>query len=279
MVKPKNKHSLSHVRHDPAHCLAPGLFRALKRGERKRSKLDVTYDYGDGKRIEFSGPEPLGADDLRILQGLVALGGPKGIILTPEPTADLPKQLRLFLKPKFDAEVQDALVVRESLTSLLSEIGLTDGGDNIKAIKACLMRMANVTVVVTKGSQQRSFHLLSYAFDEEDGRLFVALNPQITEAILGKRPYTRIEMAEVRALQTDAARLIHQRLCGWIDPGKARCVELDTLAGYVWPDETNAEAMKKRRQKVRKALAELVDVGWNVSEYAKGKWEIRRPSP
>lgn len=69
MVKPKNKHSLSHVRHDPAHCLAPGLFRALKRGERKRSKLDVTYDYGDGKRIEFSGPEPLGADDLRILQG------------------------------------------------------------------------------------------------------------------------------------------------------------------------------------------------------------------
>ena len=48
MVKPKNKHSLSHVRHDPAHCLAPGLFRALKRGERKRSKLDVTYDYGDG---------------------------------------------------------------------------------------------------------------------------------------------------------------------------------------------------------------------------------------
>ncbi|WP_268916240.1 replication protein C, IncQ-type, partial [Aeromonas caviae] len=34
------------------------------------------YDYGDGKRIEFSGPEPLGADDLRILQGLVAMAGP-----------------------------------------------------------------------------------------------------------------------------------------------------------------------------------------------------------
>ena len=73
-----HKHELTHVRHDPAHCLAPGLFRALKRGERKRSKLDVTYDYGDGKRIEFSGPEPLGADDLRILQGLVAMAGPNG---------------------------------------------------------------------------------------------------------------------------------------------------------------------------------------------------------
>ncbi|MCI4078495.1 replication protein C, partial [Klebsiella pneumoniae] len=53
-----SKHDLTHARHDPAHCLAPGLFRSLKRGERKRGKLDVVYDYGDGKRIEFSGPEP-----------------------------------------------------------------------------------------------------------------------------------------------------------------------------------------------------------------------------
>ena len=73
-------------------------------------------------------------------------------------------------------------------------------------------------------------------------------------------------MAEVRALQTDPARLIHQRLCGWIDPGKAGRAELDTLCGYVWPDEANAEAMKKRRQKARKALAELAAVGWKVSE-------------
>ncbi|WP_250151577.1 replication protein C, IncQ-type [Escherichia coli] len=92
-MKPKNKHSLSHVRHDPAHCLAPGLFRALKRGERKRSKLDVTYDYGDGKRIEFSGPEPLGADDLRILQGLVVAGRS---VLGPEPKTEGGRQLRLF---------------------------------------------------------------------------------------------------------------------------------------------------------------------------------------
>lgn len=51
-------------------------------------------------------------------------------------------------------------------------------------------------------------------------------------------------MAEVRVLQTDPARLMHQRLCGWIDPGKSGRVELDTLCGYVWPDEANAEAMK-----------------------------------
>ena len=189
---------LTHARHDPMHCLVPGLFRSLKRGERKKLKLDVTYHYAENEQARFVGFEPLGADDMRLLQGLVALGGPKGIILTPEPTADLPKQLRLFLEPKFDAVGQDALVVRESITSLLGEIGLTDGGDNIRAIKASLLRMANVTVVVTKGSRQRSFHLMSYAFDEEDGRLFVALNPQIAEAILGRRPYTRIETEQVK---------------------------------------------------------------------------------
>lgn len=270
---------LTHARHDPAHCLAPGLFRSLKRGERKRLKLDVTYHYAEDEQARFVGFEPLGADDMRLLQGLVALGGPQGIILTPEPTSDMPKQLRLFLQPRFDAVGQDALVVRESVTRLLSEIGLTDGGDNIKGIKASLLRMANVTVLVTKGSRQTSFQLMSYAFDQEDGRLFAALNPQIAGAILGRRPYARIEMAEVRSLKTDPARLIHQRLCGWIDPGKAGRVRLDTLAGYVWPDEVNDEAMKKRRQKARKALAELTTVGWKVNEYAAGKWEVGRPAP
>lgn len=62
-----NKYKLSHARHDSVHCLVPGLFRALKRGERKKEKLDITYDCGSGNLIEFKGPEPLGADDLRVL--------------------------------------------------------------------------------------------------------------------------------------------------------------------------------------------------------------------
>ena len=208
--------NLTHARHDPTHCLAPGLFRSLKRGDRKKLKLDVTYQYGEGEQARFIGFEPLGADDMRLLQGLVALGGPQGIILTPEPTAEIPKQLRLFLEPKFDAVEKDALVVRESITKLLAEIGLTDGGDNIKSIRASLVRMSNVTVMVKRGTQQASFHLMSHAFDEADGRLFACLNPRIAEAILGRRPHTRIEMAEVPKLRTDPARLNPQRNCRWM---------------------------------------------------------------
>ncbi len=272
-------YDLTHVRHDPAHCLAPGLFRSLKRGERKKLKLDVTYNFGEDETVRFVGFEPLGADDMRLLQGIVAIGGPNGVLLTPTPESGVGRQLRLFLDPKFEAIEQDALVVRESLYKLLSEIGMTDGGPNVKTLKASLLRMSNVTVLATKGKREASFHLLSFALDESDGRIWIALNPRIAGAVLGSRAFTFIEMNEVRALQTDPARLIHQRLCGWISPGKSRNVQIDTLCGYVWPDEvTNVNAIKKRRQTTRKALAELVAVGWTVTEYAKGKWDIKRPA-
>ncbi len=271
------KNALTHARHDPAHCLAPGLFRSLKRGDRKRLKLDVVYQYSESESMRFVGFEPLGADDMRLLQGIVALGGPNGILLTPHPETPTGQKLRAFLDPQFEAIEQDGLVVRESLPRLLREIGLTDSGDNIKALRASLFRMSNVTVLVVKGTRQASFHLMSYALDESDGRLWIAMNPRIAEAILGRRPYTRIDMDEVRALQTDPARLLHQRLCGWIDSGKTGRIDLDTLCGYIWPDELiNPNSIKTRRQTARKALAELAALGWKLDEYAKNKWEIRR---
>ncbi|HHN1269450.1 replication protein C, IncQ-type [Pseudomonas aeruginosa] len=273
-----SKHDLTHARHDPTHCLAPGLFRSLKRGERKRGKLDVIYDYGDGKRIEFSGPEPLGADDLRILQGLVAMAGPGGLVLSPEPQTEAGQQLRLLLEPKWEAVQQDAMVVRGSYRALAREIGYANPNDT-KPVRESIERLWKVSIIAQNGRKRQGFRLLAeYSSDEQGGKLYVALNPLIAHAVMGGRQHVRINMDEVRALNTDPARLIHQRLCGWIDPGKTGRVELDTLCGYVWPDQANAEAMKKRRQTARKAQAELTAVGWTVSEYARGKWEIKRPA-
>jgi len=230
-----SKHDLTHARHDPAHCLAPGLFRSLKRGERKRGKLDVVHDYGDGKRIEFSGPEPLGADDLRILQGLVAMAGPGGLVLSPEPQTEAGQQLRLFLEPKWEAVQQDAMVVKGSYRALPREIGHA-APDNTRPVRECIERLWKVSIIAQNGRKRQGFRLLSeYASDEQDGKLYVALNPLIARAVMGGAQHVRIDMDEVRALQTDPARLIHQRLCGWIDPGKSGRVELDTLCGYAWP--------------------------------------------
>lgn len=270
---------LTHARHDPAHCLAPGLFRSLKRGDRKKLKLDVTYEYGE-QTLRFVGFEPLDAQDMRMLQGIVALSGPNGILLTDEPDTDRGRQLRLLLNPKLDAAHDDALVVKGTLGGLMREIGyVTDGAEARRDLKDSLRRMAGLTVFVSEGRREASFHLLSYTFDEEDNSLFIALNPRVTQAVLGKGGFTRIEMSEVRALQSDPARLMHQRLCGRIAPGKSGASELDTLCTYVWPEPTeNANTMKTRRQTVRKALSELSGLGWNVDEYGRGKFEIRRPA-
>jgi hypothetical protein len=271
------KFELTHAMHDPAHCLAPGLFRSLVRGERKMQKLDITYEYGKGELLRFVGFEPLGADDMVILLGLIARAGPEGKVLSPTTDSALGRELWRRLLPRFDGTEKNGLVVHDRMSRLLAEIGLTDAGGNIRGLKASLERMASVTVLVTKDGRQASTRLLSYEFDATDGRLVVALNPRIAEAVIGERPYARIELAEVRMLKTDPARLMHQRLCGWIDPGKPREVKLDTLCGYVWPDDANPEAIKKRRQTVRRALRELENARWTVHEYAKGKFSIGRP--
>lgn len=273
------KHTLTHVRHDPAHCLAPGLFRALKRGERKRAKLDVTYDYGDGNRVEFRGPEPLGADDLRILQGLVAMAGPSRLVLRPESKTEAGRALRLSLEPKWEAVHADAVVAKGSYRALAKEIGYSaDSGKHFQAIRDCIERLWTVSIIVQHGRKRQGFRLLAeYASDEADGRLFVALNPLIAQAVMGGGKHVRISMDEVRALDSETARLLHQRLCGWIDPGKTGKAAINTLCGYVWPSEASGSTMRMRRQRVRVALEELAGIGWTVTEYAAGKYDITRP--
>lgn len=276
--------SLTHARHDPAHCLAPGLFRSLKKGERKTKKLDVTFQFGDDS-IRFWGPEPLGADDLRVLQGLVAMAavsgdGGRGIMLRPDTDNEAGQQLRLWLDLKWEALEMDALVAKGSYRQLAKELGYAaDAGGVFKTIRESVERLWAVSVIVERGAKRLGFRILSdYASDEETGKLFVALSPRLAGAIVGGQRHTRIDMAEVRALQSDPARLIHQRLCGWIDCGKEGKIQIDNLAGYVWPEASSPATMRQRRKTVKKALAELAGLGWGVQEYSRGKWSIERPA-
>lgn len=276
---------LSYAKHDRAHVLAPGLFRSLAPGDRKKLKLDVIYDYGDGERLEFGGKEPLGVLEMRVLQGIVAMAGPGGLILEHEDDAsDGGKQLMLALFDPADNAVKAArekptsLIVKDSLRRLAREIGMEEGGRNLKLIKDAIKRLFGVTVFVRQGKREIGTRLLSsYASDEETGDLYVALNPRLAAAILGRVPHARIDLAEARALESDPARLIHQRLSGWIDPGKSGEVGIDKLAGYVWPDEASEAQARWRKTKVRKAVAEIGAAGWRIEETRKDFWRFIRP--
>ena len=58
---PLMPYNLTHVRHDSAICLVPGLFRTVKRGDYKKKKLHLVYEFGPKEKIEFLGFEPLGS--------------------------------------------------------------------------------------------------------------------------------------------------------------------------------------------------------------------------
>jgi hypothetical protein len=55
-------------------------------------------------------------------------------------------------------------------------------------------------------------------------------------------------------------------------------ISIERLAEYVWPDAAKTPSTERfRRKKVRMALDELKDAGWQISETKGGICEIRRP--
>jgi len=284
MIEVMARIKTTHAKHDPAHCLAPKMFRSLKKGKRQNNL--VTYQNGK-EQIRFACFEALGVEEMKILQAVVALSGPDGLILDPQPNTSLGTQLRLFMDCKYDAIAAKTLMVKESMRTLLNELGLTGGDENIKAVLRGLERMGRVTIDV-EGPQGKigGFSLLSYAWENpqgkrwDKGRMAISVNPMLTQALLADGKYVYIDMHEVRTLRGDAAALIHQRLCAWVDPGKTGKVETDTLIAYVYgevAEKSTAAAMQRKR--VRVALGEELAglPGWKVKEYARDKWAVARP--
>ena len=275
------EYATTHARHDPATCLAPGLFRALKRG--MRGKLDVTYTFGAGRSVRFRGPDALGADDLRVLQFLVADSGPRdrGSVIGVEPKSETGGALRAALELKGEAARTTLVQIRTSRREVLRELGVAWSAPQGKAVVDSIARLAAVTLQIRAGEIEVSSGkgLLSFAIDHATGQIAVALNFMLSAAVLGDASqYVRIPMDEVRLLKSDAARLIHQRLCAWINPGATGHVSLDTLAGYVYPEPINdRRSRSKRYTSIRRALDEFSVIGWSLAAAGAGVVAVSRP--
>ena len=282
MAKPE----LLFANHDPAHCLAPGLFRSLPTGQRASQRLNLTYQFNEDTEITFLGPFALGVVDLRVLQGLLALasisGGTRELITT-KPTGEREVELRKQLNLEHAAVDKDVISVKAYFRELANAIGYadTDGGSTYRIIRESVERLWTVSIIVRHKKKREGHRLLSsYASDEDSGMFSVAINPRLTVAILAPRrekSYFRINMTEVRGLTTDPARLLHQRLHWLPTDGEGREIMIDTLCEYVWPSEASPNLMKSRRRTVIQALDELAQVGWRVERVTPKKVKIWRP--
>ena len=159
--------------------------------------MNITYSHGKYE-VQFVCFEPLAADDLRFLQGLVAMAGPGRIELPPFPNDDTLIHLRGLLNAKGEGASMNGIFIQGKIGRLLTEIGMSDGGENIRSFKSSLKRLANVSIILALGARSASFNLLSYSFDLDTGEFNVALNPRLAQAVVGGKSYTRIEMSEVR---------------------------------------------------------------------------------
>ncbi len=288
------KYATTHARHDRSHVLAGGLFRSLAKGQQASMKLRAWY--GDGKSaddnltgIEFVGPDPLGALELRVLQVLIALAAQKKQSLPTQPNTPDGVSLRGLIDSNRDCltcAADQHLVVRSSFRQIAIECGLDpESVAGFRRVRKSMERMANVsiwkqTAVPGKASALRwkiGSLLEQVITQDEKTPLLVAINAQLSETILNGHQYTRIQLDEARAL-SDPGVLIHQRLCGSIDQGKKWTFAVGTLAAYAWPDlETLPHTMRRRKQTVRKVLAELSALGWSVAETTPDNFAITRP--
>ena len=278
--------SLSHARHDRAHCGAPGLFRALQCGERKKSKLETEFYYpSSDTTVFFWGPEPLGAEDLRVLYAIVAEASQKdrGGVLRPESGTEKNLELRSLIGLNGNTENEIAMAVKTDLKRIACEAGYrTDNGKIIREVRECIRRLSAVTIYVSHGNEETESRILNMKRIQEDGRkngsVEIVLNPRIARAIADDKQYIRINLEEVRSLNLKPAVIMHQWLCSWINPGATRSVNLDRLMDRVWQQPASpGQPYKNRRQKARKCLQELQKVGWGADIDQTDTVHITRP--
>jgi hypothetical protein len=286
IVPNKKKKLTAFAQHDKELCMTSGLFRTFKRGE-ERPRAIVQYKPNLYETLEFRCFWQLGVDDLRFLQAAVAIADcQRKSFALRKPETEVQNELvngEKGLKPKDLALAKGQALTISNITfkRLAEEMGLEEGGSSIKAIKESIDRWGSVTVKHVRENTGNGHYVpetgrtslcgvMSCVYRDDGTIEQLALNPRFLDAMIGE--HARIEMAEVRVLKSDHARLIHQRLSAQVRHGGTSQFRLGTLMGYVWPEiegqpkDVTPEVIRDRRRLTRKAMEEIHEIGgWKVS--------------
>ena len=318
-----SRYATSLAKVDRQHCTCPGLFRSFQKGKRDAQTVNIKYWRGKDTKefITVTCKELLGAPDLRVFQGLIALAtrNDRGIELQPGgQISEESRQLVAKMALSESAKKSRLIYVRTTYYEVAKEIGmpLPVSASQISQILESLRRMRAVLIEVKKPNEGGKTKYISHnllAELESEGvtpdetgpsksKILVAFNPRIADAILGGGRYAQVDMNEVRILKTDAARLIYQRLCGFVSPGSEhpKPIGLPVFEDYIWCTHINemgprerdsscapisesadveelAPLSRTRKMRILKALKELGSLpGWEFKLLNTGKVQVRR---
>jgi hypothetical protein len=255
-------------RQDMALGLA-SFVRPVVRG--KRGWIEGIKQVWNGGVLELNGPE-LDAGDLGVLLALLALA----LREQADGGAELAKGRDVAgLLPVTssrpganNAADNDAMTLQTTLADICREIGRdpSDGRAHA-AIRTSIKRLQGFVVEARSGDQWATTHLITGAAGRGKGAVSVALSYRLTRAVMGDGSYGRVRMEVWRELSPTAQCLYHFLAC-W-RPGHGKCpqIGMDTLARHVWGEAPATGALvRKRRQQLRAALAELPRDEWAISE-------------
>lgn len=292
---------------DPLLVNLPGLFRTVPSVAYKRTGLPPLelgpYVFGEsGLSISATCPAPLCGDDAQVLQTLACLAALQRAKV--EHTSDkphLPLHQKLLDQMHAGAKTRWLAhrLVSCSLSHMLKLLDWPVSGTYRARLLASLNRLSAVTITVlgdrpnagknvTDGSYQLLSHDAGNGSANNSRMVHVLLNPRQSRVIAGGKskltgqvPYVEISMQESRALpRNDQVRLIHQRLCAWINHDTKRVVTFGTVLKYAYSDDkwsaalpshrriSPARSLKHRLTTVTKALNALEAAlhGWSVQE-------------
>lgn len=262
------------------------LFAERPKGA-KRSPDTMFFRFDDGKTLEVRFTRQLGAFHLLVLEAFIAEAQAELDWESPAGPEQLDRDMREKMELEAKAAVSDNLTVTLSFYAAAACMGRKPSTILRRQIEEALLDLSGCQFIWRQenGRPIESFHLLSYLIfskDSEKGPVKISICPALSEVIRNARPYTRVNMDEVRALEHRPTVLLHGWLSSIVQPGQTSVINIDTiLDDKIWAEkaEKGTPTYRTRRSTLmNKLLPDMENAGWKW-EYDATKDQVRVSRP
>jgi hypothetical protein len=214
-------------------------FRPIKRGARRKG-IERIYECQDGSTLTIALFNELDIADQDLLLCLLAIARAtsRGLIVSSQPQTEKGKELRQALELNGEAARQDAVMIHATAYELLKELDRPTSKQSYDWLKNSLKRLSRVSFLYDSKRTTWNFNLLSFSSENNDGELnilSICINPMSAKAVLcSDDGYVLLHRGERSELKTEEARALHSVLCGLVDMGEERRLNVDMLADRVY---------------------------------------------
>jgi hypothetical protein len=260
-------------------------FRPIRRGARRRGLVrEYVCKNGDALRIYLFHELDIADQSLLLSILAIARAEDRGMLLSPSSSNKEDVLIDKLALAGF-ATSQDSIMIKTTGFELLTELGKTTGSNDYKWLRESLRRLSLVNFERTSSKESNTqsfftFNLLSIQGEQNENgtikEIKIAINPLSARAILGSdQGYVLTHRFERNLLNSDEAKALHSALCGLVNRGNKRHLNIDTLADRVYArydDHITEGAARKRRSAIIKASKEINMLeNWTCEVAGKGK--------